>query len=213
MSEIEPAFDELCLLEAALLSSEEPVAEAQLVVLFEGSKSLEAVQAMLETLQQNWTSRGVHLVKVAGGWRFQTSARVQEKIQLMNPEKPPRYSRAVMETLAIIAYRQPVTRGDIEEIRGVSVSTSVMKTLEARNWIEVVGHREVPGRPALYATTEAFLNDLNLHNLSDLPPLMDIQGDIPEIELPIPTPAVAAIALPLELTSASEPHDDLSQTA
>lgn len=213
MSETELAFDELCLLEAALFSSDEPIPENQLVVLFEGNKTLGQVHELLNHLQKQWEPRGVNLVEVSSGWRFQTTARAQEKISLMNPEKPPRYSRAVMETLAIVAYRQPVTRGDIEEIRGVSVSTSVMKTLEARNWIEVVGHREVPGRPALYATTQVFLDDLNLHHLSDLPALMDIEDEIPALELPAPQPVEVTSALPLELSTESEGHDDHPQTA
>jgi segregation and condensation protein B len=213
MSELEPAFDDLCLLEAALFSGDEPIPENQLVVLFEGQKSLQEVRQMLSTLQSQWQSRGVNLVEVSSGWRFQTSARAQEKISLMNPEKPPRYSRAVMETLAIVAYRQPVTRGDIEEIRGVSVSTSVMKTLEARNWVEVVGHREVPGRPALYATTQAFLDDLNLHNLTDLPALMDIQDEIPALEIAAPQDLQTAAVLALDVSKADEDHDDLAQTA
>ncbi|MDE2342418.1 MAG: SMC-Scp complex subunit ScpB [Betaproteobacteria bacterium] len=166
------------LLEAALLSSPEPVPMAQLRKLFEPELGADAVRRLLESLQQDWQDRAVELVQVASGWRFQTRPEVQEKIARMTPEKPPRYSRAVMETLAIIAYRQPVTRGDIEEIRGVAVSTPVLRTLEARGWIEVVGHREVPGRPALYGTTALLLDDLNLRTLQELPPLAPLGEDV-----------------------------------
>ena len=166
------------LLEAALLSSPEPVPMAQLRKLFEPELGADAVRRLLESLQEDWQDRAVELVQVASGWRFQTRPEVQERIARMTPEKPPRYSRAVMETLAIIAYRQPVTRGDIEEIRGVAVSTPVLRTLEARGWIEVVGHREVPGRPALYGTTALLLDDLNLRTLQELPPLAPLGEDV-----------------------------------
>ena len=166
------------LLEAALLSSPEPVPMAQLRKLFDPELGADTVRRLLESLQADWQGRSVELVQVASGWRFQTRPEVQEKIARMTPDKPPRYSRAVMETLAIIAYRQPVTRGDIEEIRGVAVSTPVLRTLEARGWIEVVGHREVPGRPALYGTTPLLLDDLNLRSLQELPPLAPLGEDI-----------------------------------
>ena len=119
----------------------------------------------------DWQGRAVELVQLADGWRFQTRPEVQPYLDRLNPEKPPRYSRAVLETLAVIAYRQPVTRGDVEEIRGVAVNRQIVKTLEERGWIEVVGHHDAPGRPALYATTRQFLSDLNLRGLSELPPL------------------------------------------
>jgi len=127
-------------------------------------------------LKQDWHGRKVELVQVAGGWRFQGVPAVQTYLDRLSPEKPPRYSRAVMETLAIIAYQQPVTRGDIEAIRGVAVSTNVVKTLEDRQWVEVVGHRETPGRPALYATTKTFLDDLGLRSLAELPPLAELDS-------------------------------------
>ncbi len=165
------------LLEAALLSSPEPVPVPQLRRLFEPELGGDTVRRLLEELQQDWQSRSIELVQVSSGWRFQTRPAMQEKIARMNPEKPPRYSRAVLETLAIIAYRQPVTRGDIEEIRGVTVSTGVLRTLEARGWIEAIGHREVPGRPALYGTTQVFLDDLNLRSLEELPSLMELADD------------------------------------
>ena len=129
---------------------------------------------MLEELRSDWEGRGVELVSVASGWRFRARPESQNFLDRLDPQKPPRYSRAVLETLAIIAYRQPVTRGDIEDIRGVTVSSNILKSLEARGWIDVVGHREVPGRPQLYATTKTFLDDLNLRSLEELPALDDL---------------------------------------
>jgi len=161
-------------LEAALLTSSEPVPVPELCKLFDGQISADVVCRVLDDLQLDWQSRGLELVKVASGWRFQSRAEYQGFLDRLNTQKPPRYSRAVLETLAIIAYRQPVTRGDIEAIRGVSVSTGVLRALEARGWVDVVGHREVPGRPALYSTTKAFLDDLKLQSLDELPPLDEL---------------------------------------
>ena len=161
-------------LEAALLTSGEPLPVTELCKLFEGEIGADVVHRLLDDLQTDWQGRGVELVKVASGWRFQSRAEYQKFLDRLNPQKPPRYSRAVLETLAIIAYRQPVTRGDIESIRGVSVSSGVLKALEVRGWIDVVGHREVPGRPALYSTTKAFLDDLKLRSLDELPPLDEL---------------------------------------
>jgi len=161
-------------LEAALLTSSEPLAVGELCKLFDTQIGPDVVRRVLEDLQAEWQGRGVELVKVASGWRFQSRPELQAYLDRLNPQKPPRYSRAVLETLAIIAYRQPVTRGDIEDIRGVSVSSGVLKALEARGWIDVVGHREVPGRPALYSTTKAFLDDLQLRSLDELPPLDEL---------------------------------------
>jgi len=163
-------------LEAALLVAGEPVQPAQLAKLFDPALPVDTVRALLEELARDWSSRRVELVQVASGWRFQGTRTIQPYLDRLAPEKPPRYSRAVMETLAIIAYQQPVTRGDIEAIRGVAVSTNVVKTLEDRQWIEAVGHRETPGRPALYATTKTFLDDLGLASLADLPPLADLDS-------------------------------------
>jgi segregation and condensation protein B len=163
-------------LEAALLVAGEPVPVAQLAKLFDPALPTDTVRTLLEELAQEWTTRKVELVQVASGWRFQGRRDVQPFLDRLAPEKPPRYSRAVMETLAIIAYRQPVTRGDIEAIRGVAVSTNVIKTLEDRQWVEIVGHRETPGRPALYATTKAFLDDLGLASVAELPPLADLDS-------------------------------------
>jgi segregation and condensation protein B len=161
-------------LEAALLTSAEPLAVNDLRRLFEEKIAPDTLRKILEGLREEWEGRSIELVSVASGWRFRARPEYQKFIERLNPQKPPRYSRAVMETLAIIAYKQPVTRGDIEEIRGVVVSTNIIKALEARNWIDVVGHREVPGRPALYATTRQFLDDLNLRSLEELPALEDL---------------------------------------
>jgi len=162
------------ILETALLACQEPVPVSELKKLFDNELDSETLRKLLDELRQEWFGRGIELVNVASGWRFRTKPEYQKYLDRLNPEKPPRYSRAAMETLAIIAYRQPVTRGDIEQIRGVSVSTHVIKVLEDRGWISVIGHRETPGRPALYATTNNFLDDLNLRTLAELPALADI---------------------------------------
>ena len=159
------------ILETALLVSHEPVSLHQLAKLFEPEVESESLRALVEALKGDWSERGVELVQVASGWRFQARSEFQRYINRLSPEKPPKYSRAVLETLSIIAYRQPATRGDIEDIRGVTVSSNILKTLEGRGWIDVIGHRDVPGRPALYATTKQFLDDLNLRSLQDLPSL------------------------------------------
>jgi segregation and condensation protein B len=186
------------ILEAALLVAGEPVAITQLARLFEPPLDVDLVRKILGELRQDWTGRKVELVQVASGWRFQGRADVQPYLDRLSPEKPPRYSRAVMETLAIIAYQQPVTRGDIEAIRGVAVSTNVVKTLEDRQWVEAVGHRETPGRPALYATTKTFLDDLGLRSLSELPPLAELD---PSHLLEIPNAPTKATEATLALAS------------
>lgn len=163
-------------LETALICAQEPLRVGDLRRLFADDVGADTIRVLLEELRQDWQQRGVELVALASGWRFQSRPEMREFLDRLNPEKPPKYSRAVMETLAIISYRQPVTRGDIEEIRGVTVSTDVVKKLEDRGWIEVIGHRDVPGRPALYATTKAFLDDLGLRSLDELPPLEDAQA-------------------------------------
>jgi segregation and condensation protein B len=162
------------ILEAALLAAQEPVSATELKRLFDGEVGVDAIRKLLAELAEEWQGRAVELVSLASGWRFQTRTEFQPYLDRLFPEKAPRYSRAVMETLAIIAYRQPVTRGDIEDIRGVGVSTQIIQALEARGWIDVVGHRETPGRPALYATTTRFLDDLGLRSLEELPPLEEI---------------------------------------
>jgi len=161
-------------LETVLLASTEALSLHQLKKLFDVELSSEILRKVLEELRADWLGRGVELANVASGWRFQVRPEFQRYIERLSPEKPPRYSRAVMETLAIIAYRQPVTRGDIEEIRGVTVTSQVVKTLESRGWIDVVGHRDVPGHPALYATTKQFLDDLNLRSLQEMPALENV---------------------------------------
>ncbi len=160
-------------LETALICAQEPLKLGDLRKLFADGVSADTVRNLLEDLKQDWSGRGVELVGLASGWRFQSKPAMRSYLDRLHPEKPPKYSRAVLETLAIIAYRQPVTRGDIEEIRGVTVNTQVVKQLEDRGWIEVIGHRDVPGRPALYATTRQFLDDLGLKALDELPPLAD----------------------------------------
>jgi segregation and condensation protein B len=162
------------IMEAALLTAQEPLALSDLGKLFDGELGAEVLRRLLEELRLDWDGKGIELVNVASGWRFQAKPEMQKFLDRINPQKPPRYSRAVLETLAIIAYRQPVTRGDIEEIRGVSVSGTILKALESRGWITQLGHRDVPGRPALYGTTADFLNDLSLRSLAELPPLDEL---------------------------------------
>jgi segregation and condensation protein B len=185
-------------IEAALLVAGEPVPVAMLARLFDPPLSADLARRIVETLKDDWAGRKVELVQVASGWRFQGRREIQPFLDRLSPERPPRYSRAVMETLAIIAYQQPVTRGDIEAIRGVAVSTNVVKALEDRQWIEVVGHRETPGRPALYATTKAFLDDLGLTSLAELPPLAELD---PSHLLEMPDAPTKAAEAPLALAS------------
>ena len=189
------------ILEAALLASQEPLSLADLKRLFDGEVSAETLRPLLAELAGEWEGRAVALVSLASGWRFQTRPEFQPYIERLFPEKPPRYSRAVLETLAIIAYRQPVTRGDIENIRGVVVSTQIVQALENRGWIDVVGHRETPGRPALYATTRRFLDDLGLRSLEELPPLEEIAKTL-QLE---PQPAAVAEAAARPDDSEEEP--------
>lgn len=158
-------------LETALLTTSQPLAVIDLRRLFADEIGADTVRALLDELRRDWQGRGVELVALASGWRFQSTAAMRPYIDRLSPERPPKYSRAVLETLAIIAYRQPVTRGDIEEIRGVTVSAQVVKALEERGWVEQIGHREAPGRPGLLATTRAFLDDLGLRSLDELPSL------------------------------------------
>ncbi|VCU72177.1 hypothetical protein PIGHUM_04273 [Pigmentiphaga humi] len=158
-------------LETALLCAQEPLPLPELRKLFADEVGNDTIRALLQDIHQTWADRGIELVALASGWRFQSRAAMRPYLERLNPERPPKYSRAVMETLAIVAYRQPVTRGDIEEIRGVTVSSQVVKALEDRGWIEVIGHRDAPGRPALFGTTRHFLDDLGLKALDELPPL------------------------------------------
>jgi segregation and condensation protein B len=160
-------------IETALLCAQEPLTIAELSRLFVEDISNADIDEALVEIQRAWDDKGMELVHIATGWRFQSRLSMREYLDRLTPEKPPKYSRAVMETLAIIAYRQPVTRGEIEEIRGVAVSSNVMKQLEDRGWVEVIGHKETIGRPGLYATTKQFLDDLSLTNLQSLPMLED----------------------------------------
>ncbi len=172
-------------LETVLLSATLPLKLGELRRVFEEELHSDFLRIALEELRQEWQHRGVELVQVAEGWRFQTRAEFQVYLDRLNPEKPPKYSRAVLETLSIIAYRQPVTRGDIEEIRGVAVNSQIIRTLEDRGWIEVVAHKEVPGRPALFATTKQFLSDLNLRALSELPTLPEMGKETLFADFPV----------------------------
>jgi segregation and condensation protein B len=160
-------------IETALLCAQEPLSVADLSRLFIEDITTAEIDETLIELQRMWDDKGMELVHIATGWRFQSRLAMREYLDRLTPEKPPKYSRAVLETLAIIAYRQPVTRGEIEEIRGVAVSSNVMKQLEDRGWVEVIGHKETIGRPGLYATTKQFLDDLSLTNLQSLPILED----------------------------------------
>ncbi len=173
-------------LETALLAAQEPIAIAELRKMFDEEIGADTIRRLLEELRQAWKERGVELATTASGWRFQTRASYQKFLERIHPEKAPRYSRAVLETLAIVAYRQPVTRGDIEEVRGVTASAEVIGRLEERGWVEVIGHKEVPGRPALYATTKIFLDDLGLRSLQELPPLEDIAKTLELTQTPPP---------------------------
>ena len=194
-------------LEAALLATQEPLPIAELRRMFDDEVDADTLRMLLEELREAWVDRGVELVVTASGWRFQTKASLQKFLERIHPERAPRYSRAVLETLAIVAYRQPVTRGDIENIRGVSVSTEVMRRLEERNGVEVLGHKEVPGRPALYGTTKVFLDDLGLRSLEELPPLEDIVKSLDLTQIPTPAPQ------PAPAQSQKTPAADPAETA
>jgi len=157
------------ILETALICAQQPLSLRQLSVLFDGVLTADTIKLVLTELQGDWSDHGVELVQVAAGWRFQSRPQMSEYLDRLHPEKPPRYSRATLETLAIIVYRQPVTRGDMEDIRGVTINSLLLKQLEDRGWVEVIGHRETVGRPALYATTRQFLDDLGVESLAQLP--------------------------------------------
>lgn len=168
-------------LETALICASQPLTLREMRSLFADELGADTLRSLLDELSRDWEGAGVELVALASGWRFQSRPELREYLDRLHPEKPPRYSRAVMETLAIIAYRQPVTRGDIEDIRGVVVASQIIKQLEDRGWVEAIGHRETPGRPALYATTKAFLDDLGLASLEQLPAL-EVGSEPPAFE-------------------------------
>jgi segregation and condensation protein B len=169
------------ILETALICAQQPLPLRDMQTLFDGALNADALRTLLDDLQDEWRQRGVELVSVASGWRFQSRPEMREYLDRLHPEKPPKYSRAVLETLAIVAYRQPVTRGDMEDIRGVTINTQIIKQLEDRGWVEVIGHRETVGRPALYATTRQFLDDLGLASLDQLPLLEEPGAETPQL--------------------------------
>jgi len=211
VAEVEHAVDTLQLtriLEAALLTTQEPLSIAELKRLSEIPLETKFLEEMLQRLADKYADSGIELNRVASGWRFRARPEMQVHLDKLNPQKPPRYSRAVLETLAIIAYRQPVTRGDIEEIRGVAVSSQVLKTLEARGWIESIGTRDTPGKPALYATTQQFMDDLNLRSLQELPALEEM-GTLLEAGV-VEEPASAEVDVPESGTSESEPEANVA---
>jgi segregation and condensation protein B len=176
-------------LETALICSQQPLPVSDMRVLFDDTLGTDTLKSLLEELTIDWSTSGVELVAVASGWRFQSKPEMRGYLDKLHPERPPRYSRATLETLAIIAYRQPVTRGDMEDIRGVTINSLLIKQLEDRGWVEVIGHREVAGRPSLYATTRQFLDDLGLKNLNQLPVLERLSS---------PSDAYNAIAAAIE---------------
>jgi len=194
----------LRILETALLCGQQALSLRDMATLFQDTLGEEDIRALLAALDTEWQAKGIELVQVATGWRFQSRPDMREYLDRLHPEKPPRYTRATLETLAIIAYRQPVTRGDMEDIRGVTINSLLLKQLEDRGWVEVIGHREAPGRPALFATTKQFLDDLGLSSLGDLPPLEAmgqanvemlanaVAGASPNAELLLAAPEVAS---------------------
>jgi len=190
-------------LETALLCAAQPLSVRELRQLFNDELGADTLKTLLQDVQDDWTQRGIELVQVASGWRMQSRPEMRDFLDRLHPEKPPKYSRAAMETLAIIAYRQPVTRGDMEDIRGVTINSLVLKQLEDRGWVEVIGHRETVGRPMLYATTKQFLDDLGVACLDQLPPL-ESQGGVSEFFNTSSTEEVDPAQMPMLLEDAAE---------
>jgi segregation and condensation protein B len=190
-------------LETALLCAAQPLSVRELRQLFNDELGADTLKTLLQDVQDDWTQRGIELVQVASGWRMQSRPEMRDFLDRLHPEKPPKYSRAAMETLAIIAYRQPVTRGDMEDIRGVTINSLVLKQLEDRGWVEVIGHRETVGRPMLYATTKQFLDDLGMASLDQLPPL-ESPGGVSEFFNPSSTDEVDPAQMPMLLEDAAE---------
>jgi segregation and condensation protein B len=209
-------------LETALLTAGQPLSLRDMRVLFDDALGADTLRQLLQDLQMEWAQRGLELVTVASGWRFQSRPEMREYLDRLHPEKPPKYTRAALETLAIIAYRQPVTRGDMEDIRGVTINSQILKQLEDRGWVEVIGHRETVGRPGLYATTRQFLDDLGLASLDQLPLLAQVDNPVAALsglvdELPV-QPALsledAIEALPLDFSAEStDPQESLALEA
>jgi segregation and condensation protein B len=190
-------------LETALLCAAQPLSVRELRQLFNDELGADTLKTLLQDIQDDWTQRGIELVQVASGWRMQSRPEMRDFLDRLHPEKPPKYSRAAMETLAIIAYRQPVTRGDMEDIRGVTINSLVLKQLEDRGWVEVIGHRETVGRPMLYATTKQFLDDLGVASLDQLPPL-ESPGAVSEFFNTSSTEEVDPAQMPMPLEYVAE---------
>ena len=190
-------------LETALLCAAQPLSVRELRQLFNDELGADTLKTLLQDVQDDWTQRGIELVQVASGWRMQSRPEMRDFLDRLHPEKPPKYSRAAMETLAIIAYRQPVTRGDMEDIRGVTINSLVLKQLEDRGWVEVIGHRETVGRPMLYATTKQFLDDLGVASLDQLPPL-ESPGAVSEFFNTSSTEEVDPAQMPMPLEDMAE---------
>ena len=197
-------------LETALLCAVQPLSVRELRQLFNDELGADTLKTLLQDVQDDWTQRGIELVQVASGWRMQSRPEMRDFLDRLHPEKPPKYSRAAMETLAIIAYRQPVTRGDMEDIRGVTINSLVLKQLEDRGWVEVIGHRETVGRPMLYATTKQFLDDLGVVSLDQLPPL-ESPGAVSEFFNTSSTEEVDPAQMPMHLEDAAETLADSLQ--
>jgi segregation and condensation protein B len=199
-------------LETALICANQPLKVAELRTLFADELGADTIKDLLEDLQLDWTQRGVQLVQVASGWRFQSRPEMRLYLDRLNPEKPPKYTRATLETLAIIAYRQPCTRGDMEDIRGVTINSLIIKQLEDRGWVETIGHRETVGRPALFATTRQFLDDLGLESLDQLPALDDPKSQVEalaSLEMPLPGMEIVAEEGNTQTDTDPSPEGDL----
>ncbi len=204
------SLDAKRVLETALLCANQPLQVRELRQLFHDALGADTIKTLLTDIQQDWTQRGLELVNVASGWRMQSRPEMRDFLDRLHPEKPPKYSRAAMETLAIIAYRQPVTRGDMEDIRGVTVNSMVVKQLEDRGWVEVIGHRETVGRPMLYATTRQFLDDLGIASLDQLPPLETqsaSEGFFEQLVTPIEEGDPSQLTMALDAETHEETHD------
>jgi segregation and condensation protein B len=194
-------------LETALICSQQPLPVRDMRVLFNDALGVDTIKTLLDDLRMDWSDKGVELINVASGWRFQSRPEMRDFLDRLHPEKPPRYTRATLETLAIIAYRQPVTRGDMEDIRGVTINSLLIKQLEDRGWVEVIGHREAPGRPALYATTRQFLDDLGLESLNQLP-VLDNPSQAVESFASLAEVVAEPSAQVDEVSAATLPHED-----